>query len=122
MCFSIKDKEQNKIILTKLRNLKTKLDNKYKGEYTIHSCHLPKKIVLEKGFDQTISNGFVDIFGDKYCCEVTGETFEQAMKEMNTYRIATAQKVDRLIVISDQPISNISLELEYFTNKKIMCI
>jgi hypothetical protein len=121
LCFSAKTKEQSDIVLGKLKSLKEKLDEQY-GEYTVHSCHLTKKIVLEKGFDTTIVDGFAEIFGDKYHCEVTANNFEDAMKEMNSYRIATSKKVDRLVILSTEQVSNVALELQYFTDNKVICI
>jgi hypothetical protein len=122
LCFSAKTKGQSEVILEKLKKLKQQLDKEYSGTYTVHSCHLTKKIVADKGFDPTIVNGFTDIFGDKYICEVTADTFDEAMKEMNNYRRKTALKVDRLIILSDEAVSNIALELELFTNKTVMYI
>lgn len=122
ICFSVGSKEENIIILKKLKALKQKLDKQYSCNYTIHSCHLPKKIVYEKGFDPSIADGLERIFGNKYHCEVKATSFEEAMQKMDEYRISTAKKVDRLIIVANQPVSNIAVELQYFTSFEVMCI
>ena len=46
------------------------------------------------------------------------KTFDEAMENMNIFRIAVASSVDRLYLIKLE-IGNIALELELFTNKKV---
>jgi hypothetical protein len=122
LCFRVGGEEENKAILKKLRNLKSEFDIVYKGEYCVHSCHLPRELALEKGLSTTIADGLKEIFGDKYRCEVTAYNFSEAMINMNSYRIETAKKVNKLVVVSDQAVSNIALELQYFTENRVTCI
>lgn len=120
-CFSV-NKDGNEEIIRKMKEIKEKLEKEYGEEYEILSCHLPRKILEEKNFSTEIADAFEDIFGDKYKCQVKADTFEEAMKNINSYRIKTSQCVDRLFILSNSSVSNIALELEYFTNKKIMYI
>lgn len=120
LCFSAKTEEESKKIVKKMIKLKETLDKEYGDEYTIHSCHLTPEIVKEKGFSPTIVNAFVTIFGNKYICEVTAHSFDDAMAHMDEYRRKTAEKVDKLIILAESEVSNVKLELEYFSNKKVI--
>lgn len=119
LCFTVGTKEQNEVIIDKLKKLKEAYEE---CDYTVHSCHLPLHIVKEKGFDETICNALADIFGDKYICEVKADNFKDAMANMLEYRYNTATKVDKLIIVSEEKVSNIAYELKIFTDGKVMTI
>lgn len=119
-CFSVE--KDNKEIIRKMSEIKDKLETEYNGDYEILSCHLPRKIIEEKNFSTEIIDAFENIFGSKYKCQVEADTFNEAIKNLDSYRIKTAQMADRLFILSNEKVTNIALELEYFTNKKVMYI
>lgn len=112
--------EENNIIISKLQKMKNKLDEEYGEEYIVESCHLPRRIVEAKGcFSTQIVDAFENIFGEKYLNQVTADTFEEAMENMDKYRTELALKANLLFIISDQKINGVGIELEKFTNNKI---
>lgn len=118
LCFRISE-DTNDVVKEKILKIKNELDAELgEGNYMIVSCHLNRKIVADKAFDSTMIDFLHETFGKNYVniCEAT--TFEQAMKDMNTYRTYAANIVDRLYVM-DQNIGNIALELQLFTNNKV---
>lgn len=120
LCFRIKDDDAfNKEVQESILKIKDELDTELgAGNYQIYSCHLNKKIVEQKGFDPTMINFLHNTFGDNYINMCDAETFDEAMENMNIFRIAVASSVDRLYLIKLE-IGNIALELELFTNKKV---
>ena len=117
--FTTGTEEENNIIINKLQQMKNKLDEKYGDEYIVESCHLPRKIVEEKGISTQIVDAFDNIFGDKYLNQVPANTFEESMKNMDKYRTDLSSKADLLFIISDQKINGVAIELEKFSNNKI---
>lgn len=111
--------EENNIIISKLQKMKNNLDEKYGEEYIVESCHLPRRIVEAKGFSTQIVDAFEDIFGEKYLNQVTADTFEEAMENMDKYRTELSLKANLLFIISHQKINGVAIELEKFTNNKI---
>lgn len=119
LCFRIADEQHNEEVKAGILNIKSELDSELgSGNYKIVSCHLSKEIVEVKGFDPTMINFLHDTFGEDYINLCSAKTFEDAMKEMNTYRTGAATVVDRLYIVKEE-IGNISLELELFTNRKV---
>lgn len=123
LCFTVpKETEKVDVIISKMNELKTVLDNDYGDGYTVHSCHLPRAIVEAKNFDTRICLAFETIFGDKYVNEVKATDFDGAMLNMNAYRVKTSKKVDKLIILESEKVSNVALELRYFTDNRVMVI
>lgn len=111
--------EENNIIISKLQKMKNNLDEKYGEEYIVESCHLPRRIVEAKGISTQIVDAFEDIFGKKYLSQVSADTFEEAMENMDKYRTELSLKANLLFIISHQKINGVAIELEKFTNNKI---
>ena len=66
---------------------------------------------------------FNDIFGDKYVCELESETdFHTAMANLNKYREALAKKADNLVVLSSDTITNVALEVQLFTDNRVIVL
>lgn len=115
ICFQVKDKKHNEEVLEKLKVLKSTL----KGTDKVISCHLPLEVVEKEGFDTTMVQALLDIFGEQYECLVKADTLEMAMKYLNVYRTTAAERADRIFIIGPQDIGNIALELELFSRGKI---
>lgn len=124
LCFSIKDytDEDYDLLNTKLTTLKSQLDVEYDTDYTVHSCHLPRKLVIAAGFDTRCCDILENIFKDKYICEVNDNDLRVAMTNMNTYREELSKKVDRLVIIANKHLSNVKMEIECFTSNTIIII
>ena len=119
LCFRIGGKEHDEEVKEGILKIKNELDSELgSGNYKIVSCHLNKEIVEAKGFDPTMINFLHDTFGDDYINLCTSKTFEEAMQNMQAYRVGAATAVDRLYIVKEE-IGNISLELELFTNHKV---
>lgn len=119
--FSLSTGLTNKDIENKLRLVKKASDNQF-GEhnYEIHSCHLSRKLCLEKGFPTDVPDIFDKIFGDDYVCELSSEPdFITAMKNINDYRRNLSKKADYLVIFDPNP-TNIGLELNMFTNGRVI--
>lgn len=119
VCFTVGTEEENNVIIEKLKAMKDQLEKQYGEAYIVESCHLPRKIVEEKGFSTQIVDAFDEIFGDKYACQVHADTFEEAMKNMDKYREALSLKADKLFIVSEQKINGVALELNLFTHNKV---
>lgn len=101
-----------------------KLDNLY-GEhcYECRSCHLSRKLCIEKGFATDVPDIFDAVFGDDYVCELHSETnFADAMTRINDYRQNLAKKADKLVILNNENIGNVALELEMFTQNRVMIL
>ena len=95
----------------------------YNGNYTVHSCLLPKHILKEKGFDSRLVDSLIKTFGDKYSTELENEgSFDSCCKKIDEYRLKLSKKVDRLVIISSIPLSKVAYELELFTENKVKVI
>lgn len=112
----------NSVIFQKLKRMKDELVKDYGEDFTVHSCHLPRKIVEEKGWSTEVCDMFDTIFGDHYKCEVTAETYDLAMSELNNYRKKVARMVDKIYVISNETLGGVAIEIEEFSKGKIRCL
>lgn len=122
LCFSLKTELTMETLKTKMKMVKTKLDEMY-GEhcYEVHSCHLSKQLCLEKGFSTEVPDLFSEIFENDYICELANESkFEEAMKKINDYRLELSKKATNLIILADENVTNVAFELELFTKNKVM--
>ena len=66
VCFQIKDDEHNNYVIQKLKEIKETLNK----EDRIISCHLPRQIVVDKGWSTQMVDALEDIFGSQYECYV----------------------------------------------------
>lgn len=124
ICFSLKTGLTIEDIRNRLKTLKAKLDETY-GEhsYECRSCHLTKKLCIEKGFSTEVPDMFEEIFGTDYICELSDEKdFTTAISHINDHRAALARKADKLVILNSEPVNNVSLELELFTQNRVMVI
>lgn len=123
ICVSAKTEEETEEAVTKIQKLKQELDFMYNGNYTVHSCLLPKHILEEKGFDSRLVDSLIKTFGDKYSTELENEKdFNSAIKNLDDYRKSLSKKVDRLVIVSCTPLSKVALELQLFTENKVRVI
>lgn len=121
VCFSLKNGLTIDTIREKLTNLKTRLDNEYgDSNYQVRSCHLSKKLCQDKGFTTEVPDLFEEIFGTNYECELTEDTFDEAMANINRHREELSTKADRLAILSETDVTNVTLELEMFTNNRVI--
>lgn len=124
ICFTLKTGLTPEQIRSKMQDLKTLLDTTY-GEhsYECHSCHLSRRLCIDKGFTTEVPDIFAEVFGRDYICELQDETsFDEAMKKINAYRQGLALKADRLVILSEDAVSNVKLELQLFTQNKVLVI
>lgn len=123
ICFSLKNGLTVETLKTKLTELKSQLDDVYQDTgYELHSCHLTKNLCIQKGFDTSVPDLFAEIFGDIYRCELTEETFDDAMSNLGRHRRELSEKADKLVIIAENDTTNVSLELSLFTDGKIILI
>lgn len=121
ICFSLKNGLTVETLKTKLTELKSQLDDVYQDTgYELHSCHLTKNLCVQKGFETSVPDLFAEIFGDIYHCELTEETFDDAMRNLGRHRQELSEKADKLVIIAENDATNISLELSLFTDGKII--
>lgn len=123
ICFSLKTGLTLTTVREKLTQLKNILDESYGSDnYECHSCHLSRTLCENKGFSTEVPDMFNDIFGDSYVCELESETdFDKAMAKLLDYRTSLAEKADKLVII-DKDSTNVSLELELFTQHRVMLL
>ena len=124
ICFTLKTGLTSEIIREKMISLKEKLDATY-GEhcYECRSCHLSRKLCIDKGFATDVPDIFDAVFGDDYICELHSETnFTEAMTHINEYRQNLAKKADRLVILNNESIGNVTLELEMFTQNRVIIL
>lgn len=124
ICFTLKTGLTPEIIREKMISLKEKLDNLYgKHCYECRSCHLSRKLCIDKGFTTDIPDIFDAVFGDAYICELHSETkFDEAMTRINTYRQNLAKKADKLVILNNENVNNVALELELFTQNRVIIL
>lgn len=121
ICFSLKNGLTIDMLKTKLTDLKSKLNDIYKDTgYEVRSCHLTKALCIQKGFDTAVPDLFDEIFGDKYHCELTEDSFTDAMSNIEQHRRELSENADKLVIISENDMTNVSLELSLFTNGKVI--
>lgn len=124
ICFSLKTGLTLSDIKNKLITLKEQLDAIY-GEdgYECRSCHLSRTLCINKGFATDVPDMFNDIFGNQYVCELKDEIdFDTAMSKINDYRKQLAMKADKLVILNGENITNVALELELFTQHRVMIL
>lgn len=124
ICFTLKNGTSLDDVKTKMLEAKHRLDQSY-GEdgYLAKSCHLSREICKDKGFSPEVHDMFNEVFGDGgYECELTEKTFDEAMKNMQRHRERLAMKADRLVILSETPLTNVSLEIELFTASKVLIV
>lgn len=122
ICFSLKTGLTIEKIKTKLLNVKDTFNTMYgENNFEVHSCHLSKKLCEEKGFSTEVPDLFNEIFGTNYVCELTEETFDEAMANINDHRKELSRKADNLVMITNDD-SNVSLELQLFTQGKVFML
>lgn len=122
VCFSLKNLE-NEQIHEKLKTLKKELDRYYDDiPYLVKSCHLTKTVCKNAGFNTDIPDMFAEIFGHDYQSEITETTYAEAMANMNKHREELAKKADRLVLLSNEEIGNVSLELKLFTESRVIIV
>lgn len=121
ICFSLKNGLTIETLKEKLIELKSQLDDIYQDTgYELRSCHLTKELCVQKGFETSVPDLFAEIFGDIYHCELTEETFDDAMRNLGRHRQELSEKADKLVIIAENDTTNVSLELSLFTDGKII--
>lgn len=121
ICFSLKNGLTIEMLKAKLIKLKSQLDDIYQDTgYELHSCHLTKELCVQKGFDTSVPDLFAEIFGDIYHCELTEETFDDAMRNLGRHRQALSERADKLVIIVENDMTNIALALSLFTDGKVI--
>lgn len=124
VCFTLKHDQKIEDIRERMLEAKHRLDSFYgPGNYLVKSCHLSREICKDAGFAPDIHDMFDDVFGKGgYECELDETTLAQAKANMQKHRERLALKADRLVVLSDTPLTNVSLEIELFTAGKLLVI
>lgn len=121
VCFSLKTGLTIEELKEKMTVLKEKLDEQYGTKaYTVSSCHLSRRLCVEKGFNTDVPDMFNEIFGDNYVCELTEETYAEAMANINKHRTELSKKADKLVILSGETVTNVRLELELFTQNRVL--
>lgn len=115
VCFQVKDDTHNNMVIEKLQELKGRITE----EDLVISCHLPKHIIEEKGFDPKMTDALNSTFAGQYKCYTKADTFAEAMKNINSFREKAAYDADKIFIIGEQSIANIALEIELFTNSMV---
>lgn len=119
--FSLKNGLTIPEIREKLIQTKEKLDKQY-HEYEVHSCHLSREICIAAGFGTEVPDMFEEIFGENYICEITEKTKEAAFANINKHREALSRKADRLVILSEEQMTNVALEIQLFTHNSIIIV
>lgn len=124
VCFTLKGNTFIRNIRDKMVEAKHRLDTFYgEGNYLVKSCHLSREICRNEGFAPDIHDMFDEVFGEGgYECELTEKTLADAKKNMQNHREQLSMKADRLVVLSETPLTNVSLEIELFTAAKVMIV
>lgn len=124
ICFSLKTGLTPAVIQTKMLELKEKLDSIYgKHNYECRSCHLSRTLCLDKGLPTDVPDIFDNVFGNDYVCELHKETdFATAIGNINEYRKQLAAKADKLVILNNENVNNVALELELFTQNRVMIL
>lgn len=123
VCFTLKNGVTMDSIKEKLKEAKRKLDIIYPNGYLVKSCHLNRDICKEQGFSTEVHDVFDEIFGNGgYECELTEKTLADAKIKMNYHRQKLSMEADKLIVLSETELTNVALEIELFTENRMMII
>ena len=124
VCFSLKTGLTIDEVKNKLYSLRAKLTEEF-GEdgYEVRSCHLSHDLCIDAGFSTEIPDTFNMVFGDQYVCELEDEkSFDLAMKNINKYREQLSKKADKLVILAGETVTNVALELQLFTDNKVMVL
>lgn len=124
ICFTIKNSPDFEDLKKRLLDAKNRLDKDYApGGYLAMSCHLNRDICNEKKLPTDVPDMFEEVFGkDGYKCQITEKHFDNAIKNMQYHRRELATKAERLVILSDTPLTNVELEIELFTNARIIIV
>lgn len=124
VCFTLKNGGDLSEIRAKMEEAKKRLDAHYgPGNYLVKSCHLSRDICKDKGFAPDVHDMFDDVFGEGgYECQLTEKTFDEAMTNMRGHREKLALSADKLVILSETPLTNVSLEIELFTMSKVLVV
>lgn len=123
ICFSLKKGLTRDELKSKLTKLKSELDSLYPDTgYELRSCHLSRKLCIEKCYDTSVPDLFEEIFGDNYVCELTEDTFDEAMANIHKHREELSKKAKKLVLLSNEEITNVALELKLFTQNQVLVI
>ena len=124
VCFTLKNGLlDNDTLKLKMENLKKRLVSKYGDNgFEVRSCHLSREICIEKDFPTTVPDMFKEIFSDSYICELTETTYDEAMANIMTHRSELSCKADELVIIEADPVSNVALELDLFTQGRVIIL
>lgn len=123
VCFSLKGKLTLDLIEDKLKTLKLRMDKLYgEGNYEIHSCHLNKEALIEKGIPTEIPDLFESLFGNKYVCEIKSPHFQDALQEVDQKRTELSKKSNKLVILVGDDIGNVDKELGLFTDDRVIIL
>lgn len=124
VCFTLKNDQTIENIKERMFEAKHRLDTFYgSGNYLVKSCHLSREICEDAGFAPEVHDMFDSVFGKGgYECELTEKTLAEAKANMQKHREQLALKADRLVVLSETPLTNVSLEIELFTAGKMLVV
>ena len=122
ICFTLKNNMTMDVLEQKLSETKQKLDKKYKNGYLAKSCHLNRAICQDLGIETTVPDLFETIFGDDYECELNETTMAEAKINMKKHRRQLSRKADTLVVLSETELTNVALEIQLFTENRVMIV
>lgn len=122
VCFTLKGNLSIDVIREKLQALKNTMECQYGTTYEIHSCHLNRDCCRDCCINTDVPDLFDDIFGNRYVCEITEYTLDDAIKNIKEKRENLSKKADKLVILSETDFSNVALELELFTEHRVMII
>lgn len=124
VCFTLKNELlDNGTLKTKMEELKKRLIETYGADnFEVRSCYLTREICIQKDFPTTVPDMFKEIFGDAYVCEITESTYDAAMANITAHRMSLSRKADKFVIIEADPVSNVSLELELFTDGRVVIL
>lgn len=121
--FSRKSGITMEVLREKMNKMNKMLVEQYgEGNYEVRSCHLSKELCLAKGFSTEIPDLFAEVFADRYVSEVAAESEETVMESMNSHRVELSEKADKLFIIIEGMLTNVSTELSLFTNDKVVVL
>ena len=91
-------------------------------DYKFHCCFLPKKIVKENNMDSWIADMFDEVLGDRivYTLDSMSTNLKEALDQMYTARILTANTVNKLFILDSKDAKGIQDEVTLFTSQKVI--
>ena len=123
VCFSLKNGLSMTELREKMLELKEKLNETYGADgFELRSCHLTRRLCIEKSLSTDVPDMFAEIFGENYVCELTEDTFAEAMANIDRHRIELSKKADKLVILAGETVTNVALELELFTKNRVMVL